>query len=47
MSRCALEAGRNRGRALAVLPATPQGLTVYRRLGFETVCRLRLYAGQP
>lgn len=47
MSRYALEAGKDRGLALAVLHATPQGLPVYRRLGFEEYCRLRLYVGQP
>lgn len=47
MSRYALEAARDRGLALAILHASPRGLPVYRRLGFEEYCRIRLYAWQP
>ncbi len=43
MSQC-IAALRDEGRA-GLLDATPQGATVYRGLGFETLCRMNRWTG--
>lgn len=44
LSAAALRAGRERGLRVGTLQATPDGAPVYRRMGFSTVARYRLFS---
>lgn len=43
ISRAVLAAGRDLGCSIGVLQASPMGDPIYRRMGFETVTRYRLF----
>ncbi len=42
-----MQAARAAGYRIAILYATPMGIGLYRRLGFETVCTLTFYTWPP
>lgn len=43
----ALREARNRGYRIAVLQASRQGLSIYRRIGFQECCKLMSYVWEP
>lgn len=47
MTRAALDDARAQGCHTAVLTASPDGVGIYRRLGFQTYCRIRRYEWEP
>lgn len=47
MTRLLLRLGQEHGATRAVLHATPMGLPLYARLGFEAVCAMPQYLWVP